>query len=208
MRPIPEAPGAAHELRAFPLQVLSAGSELWRVHLDRNLDGSVRSPWFFGSKGRWGLDEPNGTCYLAFDAMTAICEARIRGQRHLSSDELDGYVIRTLSLPSDVMAADLTDAAAAGFGVSRAFCSDGSYDRTRAWAKAFYVADFRGIVYWPNFNVASDALSVAMFGSAGARDWSVGGKERLDDPAWRARIEARFGVKIVGYPDDDELRIK
>ena len=54
MGSIPEAPSVADELRAFPSRVLSASSELWRVHRDRNSDGSVRSPWFFSRKGRWG----------------------------------------------------------------------------------------------------------------------------------------------------------
>lgn len=83
LAPPPEDPA---ELEGFPRMVLESVTCLYRV------GRAERSPWWFGSslEGRFDLPEPDGTCYVALDPLTALLEVigpdRERG--YLSAEHL------------------------------------------------------------------------------------------------------------------------
>ena len=58
------------DIAGFPVRVLRKGRKLHRAHHRDN------GPWWFASDtgGRFNLDPPNGTCYLAIDEETALRE--------------------------------------------------------------------------------------------------------------------------------------
>ena len=79
----PEPPSDI-ETRSLPLEVLSAGTLLFRIH------SSVKSPKFFGRSKAWRFDSPDdsyGTLYLGMSAEACFAETLLRG--------LNGFVARS-----------------------------------------------------------------------------------------------------------------
>lgn len=193
-------PPQADVLRDFPVWRAPAGTRVWRVHREG------RGPWNFNNGGRFGLRFPDGTCYVAYDPITAVSETVIRGQRVLLVDDLLVRRIRRLHLPEDVSAADFMSRLAAGFGVTRDFGTETPYDRTQSWAQTLFEVPFRGIRYWARHDLSADAASLAVFGASGERKrWKRGRAESLGSHRWVRRITEETGCQILSPPDDDDL---
>ena len=197
---IPLPPSDAEGLSSFPSYVLPKGTEIWRVHR------AVNGPWYFGPSGRFGLASPAGTCYAALDPLTAISETVIRGQVVIDEDVLTERIIRSAGTPIRVVAADLVDRRAQGFGVNRNFGTEEPYDRTQQWAQAFHLKRFRGVRYWARHDLQADATSVAIFGASGERkSWPRGNGGSLGSAHWKDRISRELGVSVRTDPHDAEL---
>lgn len=197
---IPYPPALAEALKGFPTAVIDAGTEVWRVHRIGN------GPWFFGPTGRFGLDAPNGSCYVAMDPVSAISEAVVRGLTIVHERDLQIRCIRRLELPRRVIAANLKDSTAAGFGVTRNFGTEEPYERTRQWARAFLRMSFGGVHYWPRHDLVDGSTSLALFGRNGERkSWRRGRPAPLAGPTWRNRIEKELGVTVSASPRDADL---
>ena len=127
-----------------------------------------RSAWWFSSdgSGRFDLPIPYGTCYLAEDALAAFLETT-RGLTILSEDFLSGRRLFTSELASQLRLADLTAAAAYGYGVTGELSSTSDYMYPQAWARALHAAGFHGIRYHVRHDPRSDLVAVAWFGRAG-----------------------------------------
>ena len=85
---------------------------------------------------------------------------------------LAGAVVSALHLPAACRLADLQDARAGAFGVTRELESMVPYAVPQAWAHAFDTEGFEGVAYGPRFSTG-DATSYAVFGPGGAADWRV-----------------------------------
>ncbi|GAB2647160.1 hypothetical protein GCM10027068_28240 [Prescottella soli] len=159
-------------LDGFPGWLLTPRRRLLRGHKTRN------GPWWFASTGggRFDLDEPRGTCYVAFDERTAVREtvgevltsggvvtAEFAAERSLS----------TLRVPARRRLADTCAETAADFGLTRELCTLTPYELPRRWATAL-AGLFDGLRYQTRFTTGPGANAAALFGAAGARDdWPV-----------------------------------
>lgn len=197
---IPLPPVQVETLREFPTMVINAGTEVWRVHRVEN------GPWWFHRGGRFGLDSPRGTCYVATDPMTAISEALVRGNPIVQESILEAYCIRRLPIPRRILAANLKDRKAGRYKVTRNFGTEEPYDRTQEWARIFVELRLGGINYWPRHDLKDDTSSLAIFGSVGERkSWRRGRAVRLIESDWRVRIETELGVAIEALPSDEDM---
>lgn len=196
---VPPVPDDRELLREFPRTDLARGTTVWRAH-DKG-----KRPWFFSGGGRFGLLPAAGTCYVAEDPLTTICETVIRGRTHVCPDDLAKKAIRGLSAPKEFALAD--SPSASGFGIGRSFGTEHPYDTCREWALALYGVGFRGVAYWPSHDPRrGDRVSLALFDVVGERKrWRVGRAEDLSSAPWRSRIEADIGVQVLDPPGDDEL---
>src|SRR5689334_10891767 len=120
------------DLGGFPSRPLSAATPLFRVVR------KGRNPWWFGSAmtGRFDLTEPDGTCYLASDPVSAILE--LIGpdieSGAVSSDFFRERRLRELRVPEEIELSDLTSRRASGFGITSEIGSLVPYTIPQAWA--------------------------------------------------------------------------
>ncbi|MEA2233613.1 MAG: hypothetical protein QOD83_3429 [Solirubrobacteraceae bacterium] len=196
---VPPVPTERETLRTFPTYDLAIGTTVWRVH------ETDSGPWYFGDAGRFGLLPKAGTCYVAADPITTICETVIRGRTHICPADLASKRIRGLVTPKLFAIADGTNAI--HFGLGRVFGTEVPYDTCREWAAALYETGFRGIAYWPSHDPRrGDHLSLALFDAAGERKkWLRGRADSLAAPHWQMRIVLETRIAILDPPDDDDL---
>ena len=157
-----------------------------------------RSAWWFSSdgSGRFDLPVPHGTCYLAEEPLAALLEVT-RGLTILSEDFLAGRRLLTATLTVEMRVADLTSAAAYGFGVTGELSATADYTGPQAWANALQTAGFHGIRYHVRHDPRGDLAGIAWFGRAGrARRPPVGHSLQL--PADLLLAASPFGVQIAG----------
>jgi len=164
-------PGA-RPLDGFPDWPLTARRRLLRGHKTAN------GPWWFASTGggRFDLDAPRGTCYVAFDDRTAIRETVgevLTSGGVITAEFAAERSMSTLRVPTRRRLADTCAESAADFGLTRELCTLTPYELPRRWAAA--LADpFDGLRYQTRFTTGSGANAAALFGDAGARDdWPV-----------------------------------
>jgi hypothetical protein len=160
------------DLAGFPAFRLAATRALHRAHR------AAAGPWWFSSSGggRFDLDAPRGTCYLAFDACTAVRETAGETLVRLgwvSADFARERVVSRLTVPKGRSLADICHEAAAGFGVTREIATLTPYALTRQWAQALADApgSFGGLRYQSRFTTAARATAVALFDAAGQAPW-------------------------------------
>lgn len=156
-------------LDGFPARALSTGAVLFRAH------HGDRSPWWFGNDGggRFDLPAPQGTCYTALDATSAVRErlGPVLGSRAaLPESTLAEVVVSRLRLPERRSAADLQSRGAAPFGVTRELETMVPYAVPQAWARAFAGAGFGAVSYGPRFT-PGDCTAIALFGPEGLASW-------------------------------------
>ena len=156
-------------LAGFPGRALESGTMLFRAHL------AERAPWWFGSDGggRFDLRAPQGTCYTALDAESAVRErlGPVLGSRAaLPETTLADVVVSRLPLPERRRAADLQSRGAARFGVTRELESMVPYVVPQAWARAFAEVGFEAVSYGPRFT-PGECTAVAVFGPEGLASW-------------------------------------
>ncbi|OUS89496.1 RES family NAD+ phosphorylase [Rhodococcus sp. NCIMB 12038] len=157
-------------LQHFPGYELTATQALHRGHSKGN------GPWWFSSSGggRFDLTPPRGTCYVAFDELTAIREAvgeALATTGIISETFAAERQLSTLTVPHAHNVADTCADAAADFGLTRELSSMTPYSVPQEWAAAFDAVSFTGLRYQTRFTTGPSANAVALFGEAGEADW-------------------------------------
>ncbi|MDJ0362155.1 RES family NAD+ phosphorylase [Rhodococcus sp. H29-C3] len=155
----------------FPGCELTAAQPLIRGHSTGN------GPWWFASSGggRFDLTPPRGTCYLAFDELTAIRETvgETLARTGVVSDAFAATrCLSTLTVPHEHQLADTCAGTAADFGLTRELVSMTSYGVPQEWAAAFS-ATFAGIRYQTRFTTGPNPNAVGLFGEAGEATWTT-----------------------------------
>jgi hypothetical protein len=156
-------------LQGFPAYGLLASTDLYRAH---QVD---LGPWWFGSDraGRFDLGPPEGTCYTALDALSALRErvGPVLGDANAVPESLlSEVVVSRLRLPEPRSVANCQDRAAGDFGVTRELETMVPYAVPQQWAQAFRSAGLAGVRYGPRFT-PGECSAVALFDEQGARPW-------------------------------------
>ncbi|WP_168796461.1 RES family NAD+ phosphorylase [Arthrobacter echini] len=139
------------------------------------------SPWWFGSTGtqRFDLEPPDGTCYLAVDIETAVRERgreRLLNSGMMTTTQIAEMNVYELRLPTQVRVADTTDPKAVQFGANRELTTTEDYAVSCAWAQAFHVEGYRGMVYTSRFTSGTEWTSLAVFNRTGDARWPICGQ--------------------------------
>ncbi|GMA89270.1 hypothetical protein GCM10025868_45200 [Angustibacter aerolatus] len=105
-------------LQGFPVSRTGPGTALYRAH-DHDL-----GPWWWssGGPGRFDLEAPRGTCYLATTALVALRERLgpvLSARAVLPASTIERVVVSRLRLPAAARLANVRVAAAAAHGVTR-----------------------------------------------------------------------------------------
>lgn len=152
------------DLQSFPAQELEPARVLARAH------AATRDVGWFSSDlgGRFDLQLPRGTAYVADDVASAIRERLgiVALSGHIPSSDADDLAVTLLDNVSGRFAAVSTPASAA-FGITTELTSMVPYTVPQAWACAFDEAGFVGIRYVPRYT-PGPASAWAVFGEAGA----------------------------------------
>lgn len=198
-------PDDPRRLREFPRSTVGPETELWRVVRKGN------GPWWFGSTmaGRFDLPEPEGTCYLATDELSALLEilGPERSAGRITTEELAGRRLHRLRVPAEVSLADLTSRRAAGFGVTLEIHSHPRYELTQAWAKRLRESRAAGLRYFARHD-PSAGRSVALFGPSGERtEWDRGRGLRVDTPELLERLWSECRIQVSDRPRKDEIEV-
>lgn len=188
-------------LKGFPRWRLRPNRRLYRAHT------TGHSPWWFssGPGGRFNLPEPHGTCYLAFDAQTALRERfghELVRQGIVTAETADRTAVSSLAVPDGRYLADTCARSASDFGMTREIGTLHTYALTCEWALALHVEMHRGIRYQTRFTTAPKANAVALFESAGEHGWPT-------DPSpavGRAAVEDA-GLTVASRPTRREIRV-
>ena len=156
-------------------------------------------PWWFSSTpprggGRFDLEAPRGTCYVADDLSTAVRE-RLRetliAAGVVSGVMADSFVVSLFHPARDYRCAHIGVAKAARFGVTRELgtCTPRHYPLSRAWATGFDQAGYEGIRYGARF-APGPANAWALFGPAG--------KGEPPEPEIDQVIPGREACRLIG----------
>lgn len=162
-----------------------------------------QGPWWFSSdgSGRFDLEAPEGTCYLATSAVAALLEVlgpELAAARAVGADLLAEREVRELRLPRRVRLADTTSRRAVAFGVTAELTTIVPYDLPRAWARALAALGFDGMRSSVRHDPESRPEGVALFGPAGERRWRRGRARPLD--AIRSELEETTGIRVLARP--------
>lgn len=185
---------------------------MWHVHAGTALHRVTsrgRGPWWFASdgSGRFDLDPPRGTCYLADDALVALLESLgpvLPGG--LDVADLQARVVWSVPLPAQCDAADTTARSARSHGVTAEVATVTPYDRPRRWAAAFAQAGFGGVRYRARHDPAGGRV-LALFGAAGERrGWRRGRPAAATELAERLVAECR--IVVAPRPGVAELDVR
>lgn len=192
-------PAPAQDLTAFPDKKLEVGRRWFRQH--------CLPPWYFdsGPKGRFNLDAPRGTCYLASSEEAAAREhigPEMLRAGVVPAQLLHGRFVSELLLPHSIRVAHLQDRRGLAFGVAgNELCHMSPYDVPRAWARAFDAAGFDGIWHTLRYSTTSPR-GLSLFGSAGPAPYP-------EDPhprSLRAVVESMH-VTVLDTPPSSALTI-
>nr|WP_221195334.1 RES family NAD+ phosphorylase [Hoyosella altamirensis] len=161
-------PPGDRDLSTFPQYRLTRARTLYRAHR-RDL-----SPWWFSSsgEGRFDLEAPRGTCYLAFDPCTAVRETAGTTLVQLgvvSAEFANTRVVSKLRAPATKRLANTCREQAASYGLTRELGTTTPYTVPREWAAAF-AKNFAGIVYQSRFTTGA-SQAIALFSNAGRGTW-------------------------------------
>ena len=133
---------------------------------------------------------------MAEEPLAALLEVS-RGLTILSEDFLADRRLCTATLPVELRVADLTAAAAYGFGVTGELSATADYTGPHAWASALQAAGFHGIRYHVRHDPRGDLVGIAWFGRAGRARRPPPGYSRVL-PADLLLAAAPFGLQIAG----------
>lgn len=189
-------PGAS--LAGFPERLLAAGALLARIHL-ASCDG-----WWFShdGSGRFDLEAPSGTCYLAETAAGAFIEV-FREFPVVAASDVDERELSWLSVPRELRLADATASRARHFGLTSAIHTSEDYDTTRRWAAEFAGRDLDGVWYRCGHDPSSREVAVALFGPAGVGEeasWPAPTRHVPVPAEVLDEVEERFGVVVLPAP--------
>lgn len=147
--------------------------------------------WWFSSdgSGRFDLQPPEGTCYLATDAYAAIREATRLGP--VSTAWVADRELRRVSPPDrNARLAATTRQAAGRYRVTTELATVIPYDLSRRWATAFRAAQFDGIRHQLRHDQRARPSGIALFGPAGPA--------QLDDGTRSSLTTSDIGAAGVG----------
>ncbi|GAB3692116.1 RES family NAD+ phosphorylase [Angustibacter aerolatus] len=189
-------------LQGFPVSRTGPGTALYRAH-DHDL-----GPWWWssGGPGRFDLEAPRGTCYLATTALVALRERLgpvLSARAVLPASTIERVVVSRLRLPAAARLANVRVAAAAAHGVTRELESMTPYAVPQAWAAAFDRAGFDGVRYGPRFSPGA-ASSIALFGAAGAPEADAG---FVVDPHPVPALDVPGRPDVVPVPRRRDLKV-
>jgi hypothetical protein len=159
-------------------------------------------------EGRFDLSEPEGTCYVASDAIAALLEV-------VGADRMGGILPREflevrrlleLRLPREHSLSDLTVRKASRFGITAEIGTLVPYELPQRWAAKLRQAGSEGMVYRVRHDPAG-AEGFALFGSHGERmDWKQGREHPISERLIR-RLGDETGLSVVPIPRSNQLRI-
>jgi hypothetical protein len=162
-----------------------------------------RGTWWFSSdgSGRFDLEPPQGTCYLAVDPIDALREATRGGP--VSTSWVGDRELRTVAPPDPTgKLAATTRQGAARFGLTTELVTIVPYDLPRRWANAFHHAGFAGIRHELRHDPRARPSGVSLFGPARPGPYANG-----DATAVTAVALGRAGVQVIDIPPAAHLTI-
>lgn len=185
------------------IPTIARPAQAWRAHTLRS-DAAKGAWWFSHSPdGRFDLQAPRGTCYLASDAQTALRERlgpTLAGLSSVEAADLDGVAVSLLPVPHGRDLADTLDAAAVRIpGLTREICTSVDYSLTRSWATYFDAQGCGGVRYSARHTTALNSLSYAVFGKEGTR----ASKPRKTVSAREVATQAGLQIASDAVPDHD-----
>jgi hypothetical protein len=169
--------------------------------------------WWFSSPdaagdaagGRFDLERPRGTCYLAEGSLDgALVEKLLRTPvKVVVQERLHELLHATITVIESPVTADLTAAAATGFGLNAEMHHTLDYGVTRRWARALFDAGWRALRHRVRGDVTGDLAGRCLFGGAGLHHRAPAGMRThvapLDVHDAILRLEAR-GVEVRPIP--------
>ncbi len=159
-------------------------------------------------QGRFDLPEPEGTCYLATDEISALLEVLgpdlERGA--ISSDFLKNRRLRKVRLASEQILADLTAREAVRFGITAEIGTIVPYAYPQAWAARLRAVGSPGLVSWARHDPVRRE-TVALFGAHGERKSWRRGREQAISIRLIERLHRECGIEVIDVPRSDELSI-
>lgn len=166
-----QPPRQGLDLSRFPRRSVRKDTLWFREH-------GPLGPWYFasGPGGRYNLDTPSGTLYLANSEVAA---AKERVGRELASTQripaslVQDRSVSCLLMPAQVSLAYLTAGQVDQWGViANELATVAPYDVPRAWARTFHAEGFDGL--WTCLRYGNTtARCVALFGTEGPRGWPM-----------------------------------
>ena len=196
-------PDDVRRLSEFPKTSLKVQDILWRV------TRKGHGPWWFGSSmaGRFDLAKPEGTCYLAADAVAALLEVvgpyRVTG--FISRTFLEQRLLYRLQMPEGKQLADLTSRRGTEFGLTLEIHSVVPYDHPQAWAAALRRAGFDGLRSMVRHDPAG-GRGFALFAQHGERNWPYSAGGRIDEDLVED-LRAQCGIEVLEVPRLSQLRL-
>lgn len=159
-------------------------------------------------QGRFDLPEPEGTCYLATDEITALLEVLGPDLESgaVSSDLLKNRRLRKLYLAREQSLSDLTSREAVRFGITSEIGTIVPYGCPQAWAAKLRAEGSPGVVYWARYDPARNE-TVALFGLHGERRAWKKGREQAISNKLIERLHMECGIEVIDVPSADQLQI-
>ncbi len=159
-----------------------------------------RGPWWFssGGSGRFDLEPPGGTCYLAAAPLGALIE-HFDGISVIAEEDLKRRRISTLAVGRPLRLADCTSPKARRFGADLSLSAGSDYAGAQRFAAWLREAGFDGVRYLLRNDPAANLIGVALFGSAGEQDLPVLSSAEADEGTL-AEASRRYGVGVVPTP--------
>ena len=156
--------------------------------------------WWFSSdgSGRFDLERPNGTCYLAQTPLGTLIE-HFDGIDLIPQEDLDQRRIASLSPGRALRLADCTSSHIRSFGADLSLSAGSDYARTQQFAAWFHANSFDGVRYFLRNDPAATLIGIALFGSAGEQDLPILSSAPVDE-ATLEEAASRFGVEVVPLP--------
>jgi RES domain len=185
------------DLSAFPARTIRRTTPLYRAHT------RGRGPWWFSSDGdgRFDLPAPDGTCYVADKPEAALRERlgpKVVGSGTVLRHELERTLVSHLALPAPAHVANAAHPDAYRHGCTTEIGTVEDYSLTKRWAIAFRRDRWMGVRY--RARLATGAVSVALFGTAGAPGWPEDA-----DPLPATSAEVDVGLDVVNTPTPTSL---
>ena len=191
------------DLHGFP-----AADPVTRLHRLSEWPGS----WWFSSVeaddapgGRFDLTTPLGTCYLVEDDLRgALIEKLLRlPTKVVVAERLQELFHTVVTVRSSPATADLTAAAATGFGVNAELHTTTDYARPRRWARALRHAGWRGVRHRLRGDPSQALAGRALFGAAGLHRRAPAGMRTSAQPLdtdRAVRLLTELGVEVRPIP--------
>ncbi|MEL0525950.1 RES domain-containing protein, partial [Neisseria gonorrhoeae] len=114
-----------------------------------------------------------GTMYCSNDIEAALRERlgeALAGRRFIAASELHDTAISIIYPRESCFGLCMADTINATGILTREISTMSDYEITRAWATAFYDAEFDGLAYEPRSTPGRDRIAFAVFGPAGASE--------------------------------------